>query len=166
MPLSRWTEFVSNIHFIIPTTITFMRHHSHTTSEVVKTPYSPVSQILDTFLLVHTKNKDHGLQRELLITGFVFSSATADPQLISCNISSQRQEYPHSLFTANTKKECSTLKWTHSQTTWLKSLFQVSISPIDRHIFDSGQDKPVIPHYFRGGILDRSLNPRFNLPDA
>ncbi len=64
MPLSQRTEFVLNIQSIIPTTAPLQTpscNISHTTkhflSFVVKTPYSPVSQISDTFLLVHIKTK-------------------------------------------------------------------------------------------------------------
>ena len=60
----------------------------------IKTPYSPVSQILDSFLLVTSSNKDHGLRRELPTAGFITvneCSAAADSQVVKCNRFSYQQ---------------------------------------------------------------------------
>ena len=63
------------------------------------------------------------------------------------------------------QKQCLTYPHGNKKTTWLKSLFQISTSPMDRQIIDSEQDKPVIPYYSCRGILDRSFcPPTFNLP--
>jgi len=128
---------------------------------VVETPYSPVSQILDTFLLVHKETKimafkenypspalikQYDLAQSWWILNWLIATVLARGKNIHIPSSLQAQ------------KQCLTFNG-NEKTTWLKSLFQISTSPMDRHIFDSEQDKPVIPYYSCRGILDRSFWP-------
>jgi hypothetical protein len=68
--------------------------HNNNPKPTVKPPYSPVSQISDTFLPVTSSNRDHGLQRELPTTGLVTKghcSVAADSQVVKCNRFSYQQ---------------------------------------------------------------------------
>lgn len=77
----------------------------------IKTPCSPISQILDVFLLV-TSNMDQSLLRELPSTGYVklrHCTVVADSQVVVCNRFSYQQAI-HSL------QHCK-----HLRGTWLQS---------------------------------------------
>jgi len=65
--------------------------HTSNPKPTTKTPYSPVSQISDTLLLVTRSNKDHGLQRELPTTGALTQQSWRIPKWLNATRFSYQQ---------------------------------------------------------------------------
>jgi len=122
----------------------------------IKTPYSPVSQILDTFLLVTSSNKDRGLRRELPTAGLITMnecSAAADSQVVKCN----RFSYQQVIHILPHRKHREVLDFQIGQgrstkqpprTAWLEPI-PSQYGLIDRCIHNSVQDQPVSPPILR-----------------
>jgi hypothetical protein len=114
-----------------------------------ETPCSPISQIQDALLPVET-DRDHGLQRELHTTGRGMISpraAMADPQVVNCNRFSYQQVI-HILPSLRAPSWYSTLigqKTGRPRPKCLARSIPSEFTLLDRYIYHSVQDKPVIP---------------------